>query len=40
MPMYVHGELLNDKKLLKSLMKRNLTKSEIEGRSDDENVED
>ena len=37
-PMYVHGELLNDKKLLKGMVKRELTKEEREGRSDDPNV--
>jgi len=39
-PMYVHGELMNDKKLLKSLVKRELSKGEREGRSDDPEVED
>ncbi|GMI08901.1 hypothetical protein TrVE_jg2099 [Triparma verrucosa] len=39
-PMYVHGELMNDKKLLKRLVKRELSKGEREGRSDDPDVED
>ena len=38
--MYVHGELMNDKKLLKSLVKRELSKGEREGTSDDPDVED
>jgi hypothetical protein len=32
-PMYVHGELFNDKKLLKRLLQRQLTKQEQEGRA-------
>ncbi len=34
-PMYIHGELFDDKLLLKQLLKRPLTKSEIEGRAGD-----
>ena len=32
-PMYIHGELFNDKAILKKLLLRPLTKSEQEGRS-------
>ena len=33
-PMYIHGELFDDKELLEKFLQRPLTKSELEGRSE------